>query len=469
MPKKASTSTLSWDVRVLPIANLQPYARNARTHSAKQLRQIAASIERFGFNNPVLIDREGGIIAGHGRVEAARLLGRSEVPTIRLDHLSPAQKRAYVIADNRIAQLAGWDEQILAIELQELARIDVDFDVAITGFETPDIDVLVDRCISTKPDPADVCPLPTDDHPPVSQLGDVWQLGRHRLLCGSAIVSTDYQTLLRGDAAQMVFTDPPYNVPIAGNVGGLGRVKHKEFLMASGEMSPAQFTDFLASTFKLLARHSQNGAINFVCMDWRHLGELLRAGEGVYRELKNLVVWNKDNAGMGSFYRSKHELIAVYKVGTAKHINNFQLGQYGRYRSNVWDYPGINTLKAARHEELTMHPTVKPVALVADAIKDCSHRRGIVLDAFAGSGTTIIAAEKTGRVGRAMELDPKYVDVAVRRWEQTTGEKAIHSRTGNTFETHAELAMQIRRGRDQRESKRRVVRPRPRAICRKEG
>jgi len=275
------------------------------------------------------------------------------------------------------------------------------------------------------------------DRPPASRLGDVWQLGRHRLLCGSAIVPADYKVLLQDEVAQMVFTDPPYNVPIAGNVGGLGRVKHKEFVMASGEMSPAQFTDFLASTFKLLAHHSQNGAINFICMDWRHLSELLRAGDMAYYELKNLVVWNKDNAGMGSFYRSKHELIAVFKVGTTKHINNCELGQHGRYRTNVWDYPGVNTLKANRAAELAMHPTVKPVALVADAIKDCSRRLGIVLDPFAGSGTTIIAAEKTGRVARAIELDPHYVDTAVRRWERFSGDRAVLAKTGDTFENVA--------------------------------
>jgi hypothetical protein len=335
MPGKLPAPPPLRDVPLLPIADLQPYSRNARTHSAKQLRQIANSIEQFGFTNPVLIDRDGGIIAGHGRVEAARLLGWSEVPTIRLSHLSPAQKRAYVIADNRIAQLAGWDEQILAIELQDLAKIDIELDVAITGFATVEIDGLVEKTQSRCDESADEAEPLSDDVAPVSQKGDLWLLGRHRLLCGNALMASAYRALLDGEAAQLVFTDPPYNVPIVGNVGGLGRVKHRDFVMASGEMTPAQFLNFLIQTFGLLAHHSNDGAINFICMDWRHMSDVLNAGQRTYHELKNLVVWNKDNAGMGSFYRSKHEFIAVYKVGTAKHISNFELGQYGRYRTNV--------------------------------------------------------------------------------------------------------------------------------------
>jgi 16S rRNA G966 N2-methylase RsmD len=242
-----------------------------------------------------------------------------------------------------------------------------------------------------------------------------------------------YETLMAGESAQMVFIDPPYNVPIDGHVCGSGRVKHAEFVMASGEMSEPEFTAFLETVLHHLAGNSVVGSIHFVCMDWRHAFELLTAGRAAYTELKNLCVWNKSNAGMGSLYRSQHELVFVFKSGTAPHINNVELGRHGRYRTNVWNYPGINTLKPGRLEELAMHPTVKPAALVADAIKDCSRRGGVVLDAFAGSGTTIIAAERTARRARALELDPRYVDVALRRWQDLTNQDAVNAETGSTF------------------------------------
>ena len=231
----------------------------------------------------------------------------------------------------------------------------------------------------------------------------------------------------------MVFTDPPYNVPIDGHVCGLGRVRHGEFVMASGEMDEEQFTSFLTTVLRNLAAHSQDGSVHYVCMDWRHMGELLAAGRAAYTELKNLCVWNKDNGGMGSFYRSKHELVFAFKNGTAPHINNFELGQNGRYRTNVWDYPGANSLKAERMEELRMHPTVKPLALVADAIRDCSHRGGLILDPFVGSGTTLMAAERTGREACVLELDPRYIDTIIQRWQAAGGEDAVHADSGETF------------------------------------
>jgi DNA modification methylase len=232
----------------------------------------------------------------------------------------------------------------------------------------------------------------------------------------------------------MVFTDPPYNVRIDGHVCGLGRIKHAEFAMASGEMSEAEFTAFLTTVLGNLAAHSLDGSLAYVCMDWRHLYELLGAGREVYTQLKNICVWNKDNGGMGNLYRSKHELVCVFKVGDAPHLNNIDLGRYGRYRTNVWDYAGVNTLKADRLDELAMHPTVKPVALVADAIQDCTRRGDLVLDAFVGSGTTIIAAERTGRIGYGLELDPHYVEVAIARWEKRTGKRAVHADSGLTIE-----------------------------------
>ena len=412
------------DIRLRPIADLKPYPRNARTHSKKQIRQIAKSIQEFGFTNPILIDAEGGIIAGHGRIEAAGLLGLEEVPTIRIDHLSEVQKRAYMLADNKLAENAGWDEGILAEELGALMADDLDFDVEITGFSIAEIDGLIEGLAPEEPgDPADDA-LP-EDAPARCRPGDIWQLGRHRLICADALDPETVGLLMDGAKARMVFTDPPYNVPIDGHVGGSGKVKHREFAMAAGEMSMAQFTDFLRTAFGNLAEHSLDGAIHFVCMDWRHMGEVLAAGEAVYSEPKNLIVWVKDNGGMGTFYRSRHELIFAFKVGTAPHVNSFELGQHGRYRTNVWQYRGVNTLKAGRMEELALHPTVKPVQMIADAIKDVSGRGEIVLDLFGGSGSTLIAAEKTGRRAFLCELDPLYCDRILGRWEAYGKDDAV--------------------------------------------
>jgi DNA modification methylase len=421
-------------VETVSVSTLKAYACNPRTHTKKQIRQIADSIRTFGWTNPILVDAEGGVIAGHGRLEAAKLLGIEHVPTIRLEDMSEAQKRAYVIADNRLAEIAGWDDDLLAVEFQALSEIDLDFDIEITGFETADIDSLI-AGLNGANEGDDVDRLPDIDEtaPPITRLGDLWLLGRHRLLCADATKAESYARLLAEEQAQMVFTDPPYNVPIDGHVCGLGSVKHAEFAMASGEMSETEFTGFLETVLGQLAAHSVNGAIHFVCMDWRHLYELLTAGRAVYSEIKNLCVWNKTNGGMGSLYRSKHELVAVFKAGKGPHINNVELGVHGRYRTNVWDYAGINTFGKDRDAELAMHPTVKPVALVEDAILDCSRRGGIVLDAFSGSGTTIIAAERSARRGFGLELDPKYVDATLKRFRALTGEEPVHADSGLTL------------------------------------
>ncbi|MEI6487013.1 MAG: DNA methyltransferase [Sphingomonadales bacterium] len=422
-----------------PLSALRPFPRNARTHSKKQVQQIARSIERFGFTNPVLVSDDGEIIAGHGRVRAAALLGMRTVPTIALSHLSEAERRAYVLADNKLALNAGWDGEMLAIELQGL--IDLDFDVTLTGFSLAEIDFAIDAANDAKPNGRNSADdrIPRLPDNPVTRRGDLWQLGRHLLLCGDARDPDAYVRLLGNARADLVFTDPPYNVAIDGNVTGLGKVKHAEFAMASGEMSEAEFIRFLEQSLGAMAAVCRDGAIAFVCMDWRHMGELLTAGRQAFSELKNLVVWNKTNGGMGAFYRSKHELIFVWKVGTAPHTNTFGLGETGRYRTNVWDYAGISSLSATRAEELAMHPTVKPVALVADAIKDCSKRGEIVLDGFGGSGSTLIAAEKTGRLARLIEYEPGYCDVIIQRWQQMTGKQATLAGDGATFEAVEEV------------------------------
>jgi DNA modification methylase len=263
----------------------------------------------------------------------------------------------------------------------------------------------------------------------------MWRLGRHRLVCGDARDRTVFEAVMEDERADIVFTDPPYNVPIDGHVTGLGRIRHREFAMGVGEMSVGAFTGFLQQTLGNAAALTRNGAIAFVCMDWRHMGELLKAGQAVFSELKNLCVWNKTNGGMGSFYRSKHELVFAFKVGTGHHTNTFGLGDGGRYRTNVWDYPGVN---CGRRDDLALHPTVKPVALVAEALKDCSRRGEIVLDPFAGSGTTLMAAQKTGRLARLIECDPLYCDTIIRRFEEVTGQAAVHRVSGKSFAEKSE-------------------------------
>lgn len=423
------------EIEYLPTGALRPYPRNARTHSKKQIKQIADSIRQFGFTNPLLIDKDQMILAGHGRLAAAELISMELVPCVRLDHMSSAQKKAYVLADNKLALNAGWDDELLALELKELLTIDEGFDFGITGFTIAEVDGLIEGLSVEEPGSPRDDELPAlTDNPAVTQLGDVWQLGRHRLICGSALDPDVVHQLMASELAQMVFTDPPYNVPIAGHVSGLGKVQHAEFVMAAGEMDKTQFTGFLTSAFQNLASSSTDGSIHYICMDWRHMQEMLEAGERTYTELKNLIVWAKDNGGMGTFYRSRHELIFAFKKGTAPHINSFELGQHGRYRTNVWNYKGMNSFGGSRDQELALHPTVKPVAMIADAIKDVSKRGDIVLDLFGGSGSTLIAAHKTGRRGYVCELDPLYCDRIIRRWQTYAKDDAISLREGKSFE-----------------------------------
>ena len=429
-----------------PVSDLKTNPRNARTHNKHQIHQISESIKAFGFTNPVLLDHDNMIVAGHGRVAGAKKLGMSLVPTIRLEDLSPDQIRAFVIADNRLAEKAGWDKSILSIELQHLMTIESDLDVTITGFEIPEIDLLL-TAENHKPDPDDSFEV-AEAAQAVTQSGDMWYLGKHRLLCGSSLEQKSYSTLMGSRRADVVFTDPPWNVPIDGHVCGNGSVRHREFPMASGEMSEFEFISFLSSALRLLARYSTSGSVHFVCMDFRHMGELLTAGKPVYESLLNLCVWVKNSGGMGSFYRSQHELVFVLQNGTGQHRNNVQLGQYGRNRTNVWEYPGVNTFSKQTDEGnlLALHPTVKPVAMVADALLDCSARGDVVLDAFLGSGSTLIAAERTGRVCHGIELDPIYVDTSVKRWQRYTGDQAIHAATGKRFDEIAGKELEAQHG-----------------------
>jgi DNA modification methylase len=404
------------------IAELTLDRRNPRQHSPRQIRQIARSIETFGFVVPVLVDANLKVIAGHGRLMAAQQLGWSSVPTIRLDHLSEVQARALMIADNRLSENSSWDDQLLAEQLEELSVQDLDFNLEVTGFDLGEIDLRIEGLSSPLPESAadDLSKVPTG--PAVTRAGDLWRLGEHRVLCGSALDDASYAALMGSARAQMIFSDPPYNVRVDGHVSGLGAIRHREFAMASGEMSEAEFTKFLSRAFALFGRHYVDGSLHYLCIDWRHLAELLAAGASVYSKLMNLCAWTKNNAGMGSFYRSQHELIFIYKFGRKPHRNNIRLGQYGRNRTNVWSYPCASSFGRSGEEGklLALHPTVKPAALVADAIVDCTSRRDLVLDGFLGSGTTLIAAERTGRRCYGLEIDPLYVDAIVRRWQTFT-------------------------------------------------
>lgn len=427
------------------IRELTPRDRNPRTHSEAQIKQLMRSIKHFGFTNPVLIDAGGILIAGHGRVEAARRLDMRELPTICLAEMSEADIRAYVIADNRLAENAGWDSGLLALEFQYLSDLEMEFDLSLTGFELPEIDVVLQDLVLDQnggvDDPADQVSAVAPGLP-VTRLGDIWCFGNHHLICGDSTKAETYAALMGETRANMVFTDAPYNVPISGHVCGSGKVQHREFAMASGEMSPDQFTAFLASVFKHLAVYTTDGSLHFQCMDWRHMREILAAGDAAYSELKNLCVWSKTNGGMGSLYRSQHELVFVFKSGTGAHINNVELGKHGRYRTNVWSYPGVNSFGVGQ-ADLVLHPTVKPTAMVRDAILDCSNRKDIVLDAFCGSGTTLIAAEETGRLGSGIELDPAYCDVIVRRMADVCGLAATLEATGQAFDDIAAERMSL--------------------------
>ena len=429
----ATPAIVTERIRLRSLDQLSPNPRNARTHSAKQLAQIRASIETFGFVTPIVVDGSGMILAGHGRFAAARALKLASVPTICLDHLTDEQRRAYALADNRIAESAGWDAEVLSLELRELDALSLDFDLEVTGFDGFELDGLIDPPAPVaKADPADAVPEAVG--PAVTRAGDVWLLGEHRLLCGDARDPEAYARVLAGERARMVFTDPPYNLPIVGMAGGRGVVERREFAMASGEMSPGEYLAFLEAVLGSAAGACVDGAILYACIDWRSVGTLLNAGAATKLTLKNICVWSKSNAGLGPFYRSQHELVAVFKVGSAQHTNTFGLGgRSGRYRTNVWAYAGVNTLRAGRDEELALHPTVKPVALVADAIRDVSRRGEIVLDPFAGSGTTVIAAQKTKRLARLIELDPLYCDTIVRRFQAFTGQDVTLEATSQSF------------------------------------
>lgn len=412
--------------------SLRPAGRILRKHGQKNLKAIEASIRAHGFNNPILVDENSTIICGYGRWLAAKELQLLEVPVICLGHLTPDEIRLYRIADNRIAEQSEFDLTELRLELLELGNLDLNLNLELTGFSTGEIDNLLD-CEPAE-DNADT--LPKLQKVPIIRPGELVRCGDHYLLCGNSLEASSYATLMQGDKAQIVFGDGPYNLKGSAISGS-----HGDFKMGSGELSNAEFTEFLATVFKHLAANSQDGSIHYQCMDHRHIENMMAAGRQAYDEFKNLAVWAKQSAGMGTFYRSQHELIFIWKSGTASHINNFGLGETGRHRSNLWQYNGNAGFSRNRASELAAHPTVKPWSMVADALRDCSRRGGIILDPFGGYGTTMIAAEKTGRRARLIELDPLYCDASIRRWQELTGRDAFLGDTGLTFNEAADARM----------------------------
>lgn len=415
---------------LLRLDSLSPYEHNPRNHSEKQIEQVAKSISEFGFINPIVIDSDNIIVAGHGRFLAANKLGLEEVPVIKIEDLTEAQLRAYRIADNKLTDNSTWDEAALRLELEYLEQLDTELD--ITGFEVPEIDLIFAHTDAAARDAAGVIEMSVPAES-VIVTGDLFALGRHRVICGDCRDDDTMANLMEGREADVVCADAPYNVKINGHVL-VKEDAHDEFSFASGEMSQSEFTEFLRLSFASFYKHSKAGSVHFLFMDWRHMSEMLSAGNEIYDDFLNLCVWTKTNAGMGSLYRSQHELIFILKKGAGPHTNNVQLGKYGRNRSNVWNYSGMNSFGAERDELLASHPTVKPVSLIADAILDVTPRNGLVLDGFLGSGTTIIAAEQTGRIGLGCEISPQYVEVAIKRFQAISEEPVIHMATGLPFE-----------------------------------
>jgi len=412
--------------------------RNARTHSGQQIEAIAASIEAFGFANPILIDDGDMILAGHGRVQAAKLIGLDRVPTIRISGLTEPQKRAFVLAENRLAERAGWDRELLSLELGELSTLlpDLGLKVDLTGFEVGEIDLILNaaeekgagRSIDTDDD------WPAAPATPVSQPGDLWVAGGHRLLCGDPQDQAEVFRLLGEQRADFVFADPPDNLSAAPDARGGGVPQYPELV---GNPSDASSVASMRVILGNAAAASRGGALQYLCVRPPRMHDLLTAGRSAYGELKDLIVWVKDKAGPGQLYRSQHELIAVFQVGGSKFIGAIEPRSMQRNRSNVWKFPGGKRRGAAGSNKVEIGPPFKPIKLITDAIEDATCPGAVVLDLFGGSGTTLLAAERTGRRALILEKGPQYVDLAIARFERVSRTDVIHADTGKTY---AEIA-----------------------------
>ncbi len=420
-------------------ALLQTYRRQVRRHAQSKIRRLAKFIEKSGVIVPLVIDKDNFVILGNARLQALKLLGVESIPVIRVSHLDETMIRALILADNQFTLNAEWYKEALREELLYLAPLVLELGLELVdlGFETGQLDLTIGD-VELPGSGEQENPVPTG--PSVTKLGYVWIMGPHKLICGDARDEKVYALLMGAELAEMVFGDMPYNVPIDGHVCGNGTIQHKEFIMGAGEMTSEQFIAFMVEIFTPLRKFSKEGSVHYHCMDWRHSLEILTAARQVAYTYLNMACWVKHTGGMGSLYRSQHELVHVFKSGIAPHINNVQLGKFGRNRTNVWNYDGANSFRADRKGDLALHSTTKPVDMVADAIKDCSNRGTIILDPTAGAGATLLAAERTGRIARLIEIDPFYCDVIIRRWQDCTGKKAVRADTGQTFDELACIA-----------------------------
>ncbi len=417
-------------VEQISISDVKPFNKKLKNYK-KQVEQAKKGISYYKFYPPIIIDKNSNIVHGEHTYKALLELGHPEIAVIRVSHLSDTDIRKLRIFHESIALNADWNKENLSLEIQDLLIdcpvIELSDQIAM---DVDQINIITDLT-QAEAETEDIPEL--EDGEAITKLGDIFKLDDHLLLCGDALETKSHSKLMKDEKADTCSTDAPYNVPINGHVGNSGKIKHREFLQASGEMTDDGFTDFLTKAHTNIAAYTKDGAIIYSCMDWRHMKHMILASEASKLTLQNLCVWKKDNGGMGSLYRSQHELVFVFKNGTAPHTNNVQLGKNGRYRTNVWDYPGVNSFGSGRMNELKYHPTVKPVKMIEDALKDCSKRGEIVLDPFGGSGSTLIAAENCGRKARLIELDPHYCDVIIKRWQNHTCKDAVHAESKLTF------------------------------------
>lgn len=413
------------------IDSVRPAGARARVTTPEQLERVIKSIRQFGLVTPILIDAEDRIVSGHVVWEAAQKIGSETIECLVVDHLDDAELKALSLALNRIAETGDWNLDTLREVMIEIRSADID--LTTTGFTLQEFDQITLAPSPSSQDEEDCAEVEFKDETPVSRIGDLFQLNDHRLLCGDALEAESYRQVLGGRMAHCTFSDPPYGCKIEGFVSGLGKHKHKDFVMASGEMDDAQFIEFLETYLTHCRTFTSKGAVTFACMDWRQIDKLLAAGAQAGFNRNNIVVWNKGSGGMGSLYRSAHELIAVFCNGKSPATNNVELGRHGRDRSNLWSYPGANRRGSSANHALADHPTPKPIELVEDALLDITRPGDVVLDPFSGSGTTLIAAERCGRITCGIELDPQYVDRTIRRWERMTGHEVIHVESGMTF------------------------------------
>ena len=414
------------NLQMIDIALIIASNKSLRKHYQKQLQKIINAIKKFGFTNPILVDKQLRIIAGELRLLAAKKLGLRQIPVIILEDLTPEEADAIRILDNRIAEDGEWNFGNLKEEVEKLMKFDITFEDL--GFDTVDYDEIFlikdsDESKVHNSDKEDESWLDANI-PPKVKFGDLWRLGDHFVYCGDSLLAKSFEIIMQGELAQIVITDPPYNCKINGHVCGLGKTKHDEFAMASGEMTETEFAEFISKFMQNLIKFSIDGSLHYLFMDWAGLNTLLTQGKRHYTDLKNIAVWNKLSGGMGLLYRSQNEMIPIFKNGKAKHQNHIQLGKNGRYRTNVWDYPGVRATNPESLELLKLHPTVKSVPMLHDILLDSSSKNDIVLDCFGGSGSTLLAAERCKRRARLIEISPRYVDVTIYRWEKETGKTA---------------------------------------------